>query len=236
MHVGPPYHLTNIYMARMSRHQQLSIDTCCPHRPSAANPPAAAALSRYGQTDTQPFINQSINLLLYGSLKPGFQYNYMQWMPLTTVHVGPSATVSHTSGRWSRSTTIAAAAVAWVSGCSDGGHSATGIHWRCQPHTTQKGKGSPYSTAERRVPELISVLGSQPAGDVSHKPGTRLPLLSTRPVVTLATLNRAATNFAAWWTGTMGVNILPKTVTRQRRGCDLVHLGTAALWLMCAAF
>jgi len=25
-------------------------------------------------------------------------------------------------------------------------------------------KGSPYSTAERRVPELIPVLGSQPAG------------------------------------------------------------------------
>ena len=35
-----------------------------------------------------------------------------------------------------------------------------------------KGKGSPYSIAERRVPELIPVLGSQPAGDVSHKPGT----------------------------------------------------------------
>jgi len=49
-----------------------------------------------------------------------------------------------------------------------------------------------------RVPELIPVLGSQPAGDVSHKPGGRLPLLSTRPAVTLATLKRAATNFAAW--------------------------------------
>jgi len=50
---------------------------------------------------------------------------------------------------------------------------------------------------ERRVPELIPVLGSQPAGDVSHKPGGRLPLLSTRPAVTHATLKRAATNFAA---------------------------------------
>jgi len=48
--------------------------------------------------------------------------------------------------------------------------------------------------AERRVPELISVLGSQPAGDVSHKPGGRLPLLSARPAVTLAALKRAATN------------------------------------------
>jgi len=61
-----------------------------------------------------------------------------------------------------------------------------------------KGKGSPYSITERRVPELIPVLGSQPAGDVSHKPGGRLPLLSTRPAVTPATLKRAATNFAAW--------------------------------------
>ena len=32
-------------------------------------------------------------------------------------------------------------------------------------------KSSPYSITERRVPELIPVLGSQPAGDVSHKPG-----------------------------------------------------------------
>ena len=46
--------------------------------------------------------------------------------------------------------------------------------------------------------ELIPVLGSQPAGDVSHKPGGSLPLLSARPAVTLATLKRAATNFAAF--------------------------------------
>ena len=61
-------------------------------------------------------------------------------------------------------------------------------------------KGSPYSITERRVPELIPVLGSQPAGDVSHKPGGRLPLLSARPAVTPATLKRAASNFGAWWT------------------------------------
>ena len=52
--------------------------------------------------------------------------------------------------------------------------------------------------AERRVPELILVLDSQPAGDVSHKPGGRLLLLSARPAVTLATLKRAATSLAAW--------------------------------------
>jgi len=44
---------------------------------------------------------------------------------------------------------------------------------------------------------MIPVLGSQPAGDVSHKPSGRLPLLSTIPAVTAATLKRAATNFAA---------------------------------------
>ena len=62
----------------------------------------------------------------------------------------------------------------------------------------KKGKGSPYSITERRVPELIPVLGSQPAGGVSHKPGGRLPLLSARPAVTPATLKRAAANSAAW--------------------------------------
>jgi len=51
-----------------------------------------------------------------------------------------------------------------------------------------KGKGS----LDYWVPELM------PAGDVSHKPGGRLPLLSTRPAVTPATLKRAATRFAAW--------------------------------------
>ena len=54
------------------------------------------------------------------------------------------------------------------------------------------------SITERRVPELIPVLGSQPADVVSHKPGGRLPLLSARPAVTLAVLKRAATSFAAW--------------------------------------
>jgi len=51
---------------------------------------------------------------------------------------------------------------------------------------------------ERRVLELIPVLGSQPAGDVSHKPDGRLPLLSDRPAVTVATLKGVATDFAAW--------------------------------------
>jgi len=62
----------------------------------------------------------------------------------------------------------------------------------------KKGKGSPYLITERRVPELIQVIGSQPACEMSHKPGGRLPLLSARPAVTAATLKRAAYIFAAW--------------------------------------
>ena len=71
-------------------------------------------------------------------------------------------------------------------------------HIERPPCKKGKGKGSPYSITERRVPELIPVLGSQPAGDVSHKPGGRLPLLSARPAITPVTLKRAVTNLAAW--------------------------------------
>ena len=65
-------------------------------------------------------------------------------------------------------------------------------------HVKGEGYYSPYSIVERRVPELIPVLGNQPAGDVSHKPGGRLPLLAAGPAVTLATIKMAATSFAAW--------------------------------------
>ena len=70
------------------------------------------------------------------------------------------------------------------------------------------------------VPELIPVLGSQPAGDVSHKPGHYFPpglQLSPQPLRGLlycCLVNRS----------TVG---LPKTVTRQRRDCDL-NPGTSA--------
>jgi len=47
------------------------------------------------------------------------------------------------------------------------------------------------------VLELIPVLGSLPAGDVSHKPDVGLSLLTVRPAVTLETLNIVATNFYA---------------------------------------
>jgi len=54
---------------------------------------------------------------------------------------------------------------------------AHGVHLRYETD-------SPNSITARMVPEPIPVPGSQPAGDVSHKPGGRLPLLSARPAVT----------------------------------------------------
>ena len=48
------------------------------------------------------------------------------------------------------------------------------IKVRFNTDSVKKGKGSPCSIAERRVPELIPVLGSQLAGDVSHKPERRV--------------------------------------------------------------
>jgi len=73
-------------------------------------------------------------------------------------------------------------------------------HLYAPQYISYTGKLNPYSITERRVPERITDLGSQPAGDASHKPGGRLPLLSARPAVrlTLATLKRAAASFAAW--------------------------------------
>ena len=75
------------------------------------------------------------------------------------------------------------------------------LNTRNKVHTVQSlcKKGSPCSITERSSGADPGSC-SQPAGDVSHKPGGRLPLLSARPTVTLATLKRAATNFAVWLT------------------------------------
>ena len=82
---------------------------------------------------------------------------------------------------------------------------------------------------EHRVPQLIPVLGSQPAVDVNHKPNGRLPLLSAWPTVTPAILKEGCYQFCCLVNrGTMGVNSLPKTVTRQQR-CDCnLNLGPSA--------
>jgi len=75
---------------------------------------------------------------------------------------------------------------------------------------------SQNSDTERRVPELILVLSSQPAGDVSTAVSCHY-FLPGLQLVTLATLKRAATNFAAWWTEaqlvwTVCLRLLPDSV------------------------
>ena len=70
---------------------------------------------------------------------------------------------------------------------------------KCKANNAKLKVKIPYFITKRSVLGLIPVLGMT-AGDVSHKPGGRLPLLNamlTSPV-TPATLNRAATSFAAW--------------------------------------
>jgi len=75
----------------------------------------------------------------------------------------------------------------------------------------KKGKGNPYSIAERRVLEPIPVFGSQPAGDVINPavgchyfpPGPQSPSQSVGRYQFCCLVNR----------GTMDVNSLPKTVT-----------------------
>ena len=54
--------------------------------------------------------------------------------------------------------------------------------------TNKKGKGSPHPITQRRVSELIPVLGSQPAGDASHKPDGRLPLAYLRGLLPILLL------------------------------------------------
>ena len=83
---------------------------------------------------------------------------------------------------------------------------------------SEKCEGSPYSITERMVPELIPVLGCHSAGNVSHKPGGRLPLGPQLPSQPL----RGCYQFRCLANrGTMGVNSLPKSLARQSHGCNL---------------
>ena len=57
----------------------------------------------------------------------------------------------------------------------------------------KKDKGAPHSplgTVRVGVDLLESLLGRQPAGDISHKPSSRLPLLSAKPAVTFPASER----------------------------------------------
>ena len=68
-----------------------------------------------------------------------------------------------------------------------------------------KRKSSPILDYERWAGHGTDpAFGSQPTGDISHKPGARLPLLSTRPVVTYPAKEVTPSpwpvpNYTAWW-------------------------------------
>jgi len=104
-------------------------------------------------------------------------------------------------GRCSGGTQVDGLKYAHTQHVSDGVRRSTELAQRQLSHTHThthapliKGKGSPHSITKRRVPELIPVLGSQPANDKSKG---RLPLLSARPAVIPVTLKKATTSFAA---------------------------------------
>ena len=88
-------------------------------------------------------------------------------------------------------------------------------------YETKKVKAALYSITERRIPELIPVLGSQPAGErVKNSavgchyfpPGLQLSSQPWQGCYQFCCLERhnGCEQFAC-----------PKTVTQQRRGCDL---------------
>ena len=54
----------------------------------------------------------------------------------------------------------------------------------CTSTSKKKGKGFPILHTERWARSWSRCTGSQPAGDLTHPPGGRLPLLSARPAVT----------------------------------------------------
>ena len=48
------------------------------------------------------------------------------------------------------------------------------------------------------TPAVTPAILKKAAGDMSHKPDGKLPLQFAKPAITPATLKGAATNFAAW--------------------------------------
>ena len=89
---------------------------------------------------------------------------------------------------------------------------------------TKTTKQKKIKVAHTRLPELIPVLGSQAAGDVSHKPGGRVPLLSARPAVTLIGLVPISLLGEQRHDG---CDEFARDCYRQRRGCDLNRGPTA---------
>jgi len=83
----------------------------------------------------------------------------------------------------------------------------------------QNGKVVPYSSRHTTVSQF---LGSQPPGDISHKPNGRLPLLSTSQ---RDYLPWPVPNYTAWWQRHADVCSLPKAIMQwcpaRTWTCDL---------------
>ena len=170
---------------------------------------AAMPIETFPGRHTRPHNERTVDL-----------YRYIDWTQCCGEVAGRGLTESRSSRLLQTGTgSISPAArwhvtreISWIGSVTPRPGKSAGVDF-----SYKKCKGSPYSITERRVPELITVLGSQPVGDVSHKPGGGLPLLSARPAVTPATLKEAATNFAAWWTEaqwvwTVCLRLLPDSV------------------------
>jgi len=204
---------------RLRRANQLPIDICCRRRRSAANrrTPLLLSIDRTdrrtngrteGRTDTRP-LRRLCSAYYPGNVNnrrqiAGLHKRFLQ--SVSTTRKGKGVIPHECVGGVLIS--LPKAASQWIDKpLQSVTHGQYAMRMPDLPtvtfpaagnHRPLKGKDSPYSITERRVPELIPVLGSQPAGVVSRKPGGRLPLLSARPAVTPATLKRTATNFAAW--------------------------------------
>jgi len=94
--------------------------------------------------------------------------------------------------------------------------------------------------AAKRKRGLIPVLGSQPAGDRSHKPGSRLPLLSVRPFprwppqLPSVTAHWPVPNYTAWWQRHMCKHLAQGcTQSRDRLIASHNHLATSATRRRC---
>jgi len=81
-----------------------------------------------------------------------------------------------------------------------------------------KGKGFPCSLPSVGPRADPGVQAVSPQVTVSHPPGGRLPLLSSRPAVTFPAAEhhspRPVPSYTAWWQRHIGVNNLPKVVTQ----------------------
>ena len=93
---------------------------------------------------------------------------------------------------------------------------------------TKTTKQKKIKVAHTRLPQLIPVLGSQPAGDVSHKPGgigchyfPSGPQLPPQPLIGLVPISLLGEQRHD------GCDEFARDFYRQRRGCDLNRGPTA---------